>query len=330
MLLAYCLATCYRPSPSAFPACLPDATSSAPRRGSALGAPALILRSRATADIIIRNGKVFDGLGGAPRRARRRDHRRPHRIRRSLIVGSRHDGDRREGARRRAGLHRHPLAWRRLAVGGSARRVARPPGHHDDRRRAGWLVGAPREPRRRGSARTTRTSFARFTDLWTSLDRAAAGGERRVDGRTRHHSRHRRRQRRTVRRRRAELARMRALVAQALADGACGASSGLEYTPGAFAPRDELIALCKPLAARRLPYATHMRNEDDRLLEAIDEAIAVARGAELSVADLSSQDAGPAQLEQARRRRSRASPPRERPGCDARSTAIRTSRIRPG
>lgn len=76
-----------------------------------------------------------------------------------------------------------------------------------------------------------------------------------------------------------EIARMTAMVDSALRDGACGASSGLEYTPGAFASRDELIALSRPLAARRLPYATHMRNEDDRLLEAIDESIAVARGA---------------------------------------------------
>ena len=77
----------------------------------------------------------------------------------------------------------------------------------------------------------------------------------------------------------AELQRMTALVERALAEGACGASSGLEYTPGAFASQAELIALCKPLAARGLPYATHMRNEDDRLLESIDESIAVARGA---------------------------------------------------
>ena len=76
-----------------------------------------------------------------------------------------------------------------------------------------------------------------------------------------------------------ETARMTQLVEHALAAGACGASSGLEYTPGAFATREELIALCKPLAARRLPYATHMRNEDDNLLEAVDEAIAVASGA---------------------------------------------------
>ena len=76
-----------------------------------------------------------------------------------------------------------------------------------------------------------------------------------------------------------ELSRMQAMVTAAIADGACGASSGLEYTPGAFAPLAELIALCKPLAGRRLPYATHMRNEDDRLIEAIDESIAVATGA---------------------------------------------------
>lgn len=74
-----------------------------------------------------------------------------------------------------------------------------------------------------------------------------------------------------------EVRRMTALVRDAVASGACGASSGLEYTPGAFASRAELAALCAPLAAARLPYATHMRNEDDRLLDAIDESIEVAR-----------------------------------------------------
>src|SRR5690606_34646432 len=76
-----------------------------------------------------------------------------------------------------------------------------------------------------------------------------------------------------------ELARMSDMVKQALRDGACGASSGLEYTPGAFALRSELCELCRPLAALRLPYAAHMRNEADRLLEAIAESIAVAEGA---------------------------------------------------
>jgi N-acyl-D-amino-acid deacylase len=76
-----------------------------------------------------------------------------------------------------------------------------------------------------------------------------------------------------------ELAKMTALVEAALASGACGASTGLEYAPGAYATQAELIALCRPLARRRLPYATHLRNEDDRLLEAVDEAIAIAHGA---------------------------------------------------
>ena len=77
----------------------------------------------------------------------------------------------------------------------------------------------------------------------------------------------------------AEIAEMASWVAAALADGACGASTGLEYTPGAFASLAELIEVSKPLARYRLPFATHMRNEDDHLLDAIDEAIAVARGA---------------------------------------------------
>ncbi|MEA3244592.1 MAG: D-aminoacylase [Gemmatimonadota bacterium] len=76
-----------------------------------------------------------------------------------------------------------------------------------------------------------------------------------------------------------EMARMVGIVESALAQGACGASTGLEYTPGAFASTEELVALCTPLAARRLPYATHMRNEDDQVLESIAESIAVATGA---------------------------------------------------
>ena len=88
-----------------------------------------------------------------------------------------------------------------------------------------------------------------------------------------------------------ELGRMVLMVEQALDAGACGASSGLEYTPGAFASRDELVALCRPLASRGLAYATHMRNEDDRLLDAIAESIAVAEGAgcRLQVSHLKTQ-----------------------------------------
>jgi N-acyl-D-amino-acid deacylase len=76
-----------------------------------------------------------------------------------------------------------------------------------------------------------------------------------------------------------EIEEMTELVDAALAGGACGASSGLEYTPGGFAERDELAQVCRPLASRGLVYATHMRNEDDNVLDSIDEAIAIARGA---------------------------------------------------
>jgi N-acyl-D-amino-acid deacylase len=80
-----------------------------------------------------------------------------------------------------------------------------------------------------------------------------------------------------------ELARMVEEVRRALAMGAVGVSSGLEYSPGGFANRDELVALARPLAGTGLPYASHMRNEDDELFAAVEEAIAVGRFARVAV-----------------------------------------------
>lgn len=80
-----------------------------------------------------------------------------------------------------------------------------------------------------------------------------------------------------------ELKRMVALVEEALRQGACGLSSGLEYTPGAFADRNELVALARALRGTGLPYASHMRNEDDELLAAVEEAIAIGRQAGVPV-----------------------------------------------
>lgn len=76
----------------------------------------------------------------------------------------------------------------------------------------------------------------------------------------------------------AELRTMQDLVAAALDQGALGLSSGLEYFPGNMTPTAELIELCRVAARRQRPYVTHIRNEDDHLVEAIDEAIAIARG----------------------------------------------------
>jgi N-acyl-D-amino-acid deacylase len=79
----------------------------------------------------------------------------------------------------------------------------------------------------------------------------------------------------------AELARMKALVAEAMDGGALGLSSGLEYTPGSFAPTEELVELGKAAAETGGVYATHMRNEDVTVLEAVDEALRIAREAGL-------------------------------------------------
>lgn len=81
----------------------------------------------------------------------------------------------------------------------------------------------------------------------------------------------------------AEIDRMRALVRSALDGGAVGLSSGLEYTPGSFASTDELVALASELRGTGLPYASHMRNEDDRVLAAVEETVHVGRMAGVPV-----------------------------------------------
>ncbi|HYW09126.1 MAG TPA: amidohydrolase family protein, partial [Longimicrobium sp.] len=80
-----------------------------------------------------------------------------------------------------------------------------------------------------------------------------------------------------------EMARMKEEVRRAVGGGACGFSSGLEYTPGAFGSTAELAELATALAGTGLPYASHMRNEDDRLFAAVEEAIHVGRLAGVGV-----------------------------------------------
>jgi len=80
-----------------------------------------------------------------------------------------------------------------------------------------------------------------------------------------------------------QLAAMKELVAQAMEDGAVGLSTALIYPPGTYASTEEIIELAKPAAARGGVYFTHMRNESNQVLEAIDEALAVGRGAGIPV-----------------------------------------------
>ncbi|MGD2120240.1 MAG: D-aminoacylase [Gemmatimonadota bacterium] len=80
-----------------------------------------------------------------------------------------------------------------------------------------------------------------------------------------------------------ELGRMREMISRALMQGAVGFSSGLEYTPSGFATREELVELSRALQGTGYPYATHMRNEDDGVLAAVEEALHIGRVAGVPV-----------------------------------------------
>src|SRR6185437_3578748 len=231
------------------------------------GGPTLLLRSRAQADIVIRHGTVFDGLGGpgvdadvSIRNGRIANIARAIRDRGAIEIDARG----RAVAPGFIDIHSH----------GDGNLWADPRAESLIRQGVTTIVvgqdGSSRTPRATGNGRDDdpRHQFESFNALWSALthlrpavnvasmvglgtirDVVVGGTDRPATA--------------------AELARMEQFVRDAMAAGACGASTGLEYTPGAFAPRSELIALSRPLAARGLPYATHMRNEDDRVLEAI-------------------------------------------------------------
>jgi N-acyl-D-amino-acid deacylase len=80
-----------------------------------------------------------------------------------------------------------------------------------------------------------------------------------------------------------EMARMKDLIVQALADGAVGFSTGLEYTPSGFGSREELTELATALRGTGYPYASHMRNEDDGVMAAVEEALHIGKVAGVPV-----------------------------------------------
>ncbi len=79
----------------------------------------------------------------------------------------------------------------------------------------------------------------------------------------------------------AELDRMKALVRQAMEEGALGVGSSLIYAPAFYAKTDELIALSKVAAEYDGMYISHIRSEGNRLLEAADELLQISREARL-------------------------------------------------
>jgi len=83
----------------------------------------------------------------------------------------------------------------------------------------------------------------------------------------------------------AQLARMQALVKQAMEEGAVGVGSSLIYSPATYAKTPELIALMQQAAACGGMYISHMRNEGNHVLDALDELI-----------DISTQSGAPAEI----------------------------------
>ncbi len=75
----------------------------------------------------------------------------------------------------------------------------------------------------------------------------------------------------------AELQQMQELVREAMRDGALGVGSSLIYAPAAYAKTDELVALAKAAGEFGGTYVSHMRSEGDRFLEALDELLLIAR-----------------------------------------------------
>ena len=79
----------------------------------------------------------------------------------------------------------------------------------------------------------------------------------------------------------AELEHMRALVREAMEQGAMGVSTSLEYAPAPYASTEELIALASEAAPYGGIYATHMRSEGDGMVAALDETFRIAREAHI-------------------------------------------------
>lgn len=82
---------------------------------------------------------------------------------------------------------------------------------------------------------------------------------------------------------REEQRKMEELVEQGMLDGAVGLSTGLIYVPGTYSKSEEVIDLAKAAAKHHGVYASHIRDEGDKVTEAIEEAVNIGRQAHLPV-----------------------------------------------
>jgi N-acyl-D-amino-acid deacylase len=80
-----------------------------------------------------------------------------------------------------------------------------------------------------------------------------------------------------------EIAKMQALVENAMREGAVGFSTGLIYTPGTYSNTEEVVALAQAAGKHGGVYASHMRDEGTKVLEAIEEAVTAGKAAGVPV-----------------------------------------------
>ncbi|MGC2774668.1 MAG: D-aminoacylase [Bradyrhizobium sp.] len=92
----------------------------------------------------------------------------------------------------------------------------------------------------------------------------------------------------------AEIAEMRACVQEALDAGAIGVSTGTFYPPAEAAPTEEIIEVCRPLTGSGGVYATHMRNEADRVTQSLEESFAIGKALDVQVVISHHKVVGPA------------------------------------
>ncbi|MBU1440479.1 MAG: D-aminoacylase [Gammaproteobacteria bacterium] len=80
-----------------------------------------------------------------------------------------------------------------------------------------------------------------------------------------------------------EIAAMQAHVEEAMQAGAIGLSTGTFYPPAVKATTEEIIEVSRPLAARKALYVTHMRDESDKVMEALEETFSIGRALDIPV-----------------------------------------------